>query len=763
MNIKSLSAICIFSFFSLLLVHKISAQDFYNINNIQEIKIYFTQPNWNSLLVTAAGSTSEPFTICKKVIVNGTSFDSVGVKYKGNSTFSANRKKNPWHIELDNVKTQDYLGYKDIKLSNIFQDPSCVREALSYGLMQPYTNLPRANYAKVWVNDTLIGLYTNVEAVTKSFCKKHFSSSNGNVFVKGTPPSLSGSGGGSSLQFKGTDTTKYYKAYEILSNYGWKELADLCDTLNNKPTEIENILDVDHTLWMLAFNVLFVNLDSYTGSFIQNYYLWRDDNKRFKTIIWDLNMSFASFTSTGMPGGIDSMSLAKLSPYIHDTSSLRPLISKLLSNPRYKKMFLAHFRTMYNECFKNGLYITKGEAIRNIIDAAVQSDKNNLSTYALFKSNFYYGATGGAGGPGGGNTTGIVSLMTNRMKYLDTLTDMKFAPPTISNINGISAIMGQNATVTAKIVGNLTKGVFIGYRTTLSKYFVRIEMYDDGNHNDGNANDNTFGAIIPMSTPIIEYYIWAENAEAGIFSPERSEHEYYQLNAIILNASDIVINEIMASNTTTATDPNGEYDDWIELYNKSSNPIDIGSWHISDDATLPRKWKIPKGTIIPGDGYLIIWADEDSSQNTALSLHANFKLSGSGEQIFLYKKDSTIADQLIFGIQKTDFGYARRPNGTGSFVIQTPTFNKNNNSGTNAVKNVLIEEDVFVYPNPASENNVNIEINCESRLPIIVFDVFGKNIYSAEIFKNITLETHHWPKGMYIIKVGNVSKKLVVL
>ena len=128
--------------FTPLSITAVLGQDFYDINTIQEIKIYFTQTNWNTLLVTAAQSTAEPYTICNKVIVNGITYDSVGVKYKGNSTFNATRKKNPWHIELDHVKAQDYQGYKDIKLANIFSDPSCVREALSYELMQPYTDLP---------------------------------------------------------------------------------------------------------------------------------------------------------------------------------------------------------------------------------------------------------------------------------------------------------------------------------------------------------------------------------------------------------------------------------------------------------------------------------------------------------------------------------------------------------------------------------------------------------------------------------------------
>jgi hypothetical protein len=65
-------------FFTPLSISAVLGQDFYDITKIQEIKIYFTQTNWNSLLVTAAQQSTEPYTVCQKVIINGVSFDSVG-------------------------------------------------------------------------------------------------------------------------------------------------------------------------------------------------------------------------------------------------------------------------------------------------------------------------------------------------------------------------------------------------------------------------------------------------------------------------------------------------------------------------------------------------------------------------------------------------------------------------------------------------------------------------------------------------------------
>ncbi len=749
-------------FFVPLSMSAIFGQDFYDSSRIQEIRLYFTQPNWRTILNTNAALATEPYAIARRVVINGITFDSVGAKFKGNSSFRATNKKNPFHIELDNVKNQDYQGYKDIKLSNVFADPSFMREVLSYELMQSYADLPRANFANVWVNDTLQGLYTNTEAVTKSFGRRHFFSESGNnTFVKGNAPVMSG--GSPSLVYSGLDSTSYQRSYEVNSTYGWKELVHLIDTLNNKPAEIEKVLDVDRALWMHAFNILFVNLDSYTGGFTQNYYLWRDDNRKFSPIIWDVNMSFGSFTNVGGGAATDSMSLAKLNPFLHETNAAKPLIAKLFTNnPRFRKMYIAHIRTMAKEAFKSGKYLTRGLQMQQLIDFAVQQDVNKFYTYAQFKSNLYYSGTGGAGGPGGGTVAGIVSLMTNKIKYLDTLAVMTAVPPVISNIaTTLNAKLNDSTWITAKVTGNVANGVLIGYRLNATDAFKRVVMFDDGLHKDGAANDGVFGYGLKLINPIIEYYIWAENDNAGIFSPERAEHEFHRIKAYVL-AGDVAINELMASNTKTATDNNGQYDDWIELFNKTATAVNVGGWFISDDATNLNKWKIPTGTTIPANGYLIVWADEDSSQNTAAHLHANFKLSGSGEALYLSKSDLTLIDEVIFGAQRADFGYARRPNGTGNFVIQTPTFNANNNTGTNAVADILTENDVKIFPNPANTEGVTVLLNSTKNTDLSVFNALGQVIYKATIQAEMRMDTQNWQSGLYLFKVGNITKKVII-
>ena len=133
----------------------------------------------------------------------------------------------------------------------------------------------------------------------------------------------------------------------------------------------------------------------------------------------------------------------------------------------------------------------------------------------------------------------------------------------------------------------------------------------------------------------------------------------------------------MASNDFSVSDEYGEFDDWIEIYNKGNFAVNLSGYSLSDDINNLSKFTFPELLINP-DEYLIVWADDETQGN----LHATFKLSASGEQLYLSNNDLEIIDELIFGNQTTDMGLARIPNGIGDFVIQSPTFAINNQMTT---------------------------------------------------------------------------------
>ncbi|UCD27343.1 MAG: chitobiase/beta-hexosaminidase C-terminal domain-containing protein, partial [Planctomycetota bacterium] len=139
----------------------------------------------------------------------------------------------------------------------------------------------------------------------------------------------------------------------------------------------------------------------------------------------------------------------------------------------------------------------------------------------------------------------------------------------------------------------------------------------------------------------------------------------------------LVINEFMASNDSSVRDPQGQYDDWIEIHNFGSDAIDVGGFYLTDNLSIPTKWQILDGipilTTIPPQGYLLIWADNDIEYS---GLHANFKLDAEGEEIALFDSDgSTLIDSIVYPDQTTDISFGRYPDANDDyrfFAYPTP-------------------------------------------------------------------------------------------
>jgi hypothetical protein len=139
----------------------------------------------------------------------------------------------------------------------------------------------------------------------------------------------------------------------------------------------------------------------------------------------------------------------------------------------------------------------------------------------------------------------------------------------------------------------------------------------------------------------------------------------------------VSINEIMPYNKSAVADPAGEYDDWIELCNLSSDEQDISGWYLSDSKSDRTKYRFPASTRIEPGGYIIIWCDNDSTQ---AGLHAGFKLSTDGEKVILSYRDGKTVDKVEYPAFSLEMSYSRFPDGTGDFRWQLYTFLMSNNS-----------------------------------------------------------------------------------
>lgn len=742
----------------------VAQQTFYDLNTIQTIEIFFSQPNWDYQMDTAKYGM-EDFIMADVVIVNGISFDSVGVKYKGNSSYDSTYIKNPMHIELDAYKKQSYQGYKDIKLGNGYADPSMIRETVSYNILSNYSFCPKANFAKLFINGNYVGLYSNAESITKDFCSNHFYSSK-NTFFKCNPIVNPGPTTKSNLRYiTGADSSGYANFYEVKSDYGWNDLVALCDSVTNNPASLPNVMDVDRVIWMLAFNNTLVNLDSYSGVFAQNYYLYKDHTGHYNPIVWDLNMCFGGFPfsgagATGM-GSLTIPAMQQLPSTLHSTDTYWPLINDIMNNAMYKRMYYAHMRTILNEAIVSGQYETLAAQFQSLINSDVIADTNKFFTDTDFQNGMIADVSVGSY-----SVPGIKNLMDARVTYLLGTTDFLYVPPTISNViaDNTSPVLNSTINISATVTNANSAGVYLGYRNLNSDKFTRVQMYDDGAHNDGASGDNVFGNAILVSSALTQYYVYAENNDAGVFSPERAEHEFYNISTNLPAAQpgEIVINELLPMNQTDTVDENGKNEDWIEFYNRTSAPLSMFGLYLTDDITNPTKFTFPANSYIPANGYLIVFADEDAT--TTSYIHCNFKLSANGETIMLSNQAGAVLDSVTFAAPVADISYGRCPNGAGPFQNLVSTTFNSMNCPVGIDENELTETKLMVFPNPANDQlQLKVLQNNFTDLTFTVKNIQGKIISTGKIENETLLQTAAWAPGIYFVQCGKNVKKISII
>ena len=192
----------------------------------------------------------------------------------------------------------------------------------------------------------------------------------------------------------------------------------------------------------------------------------------------------------------------------------------------------------------------------------------------------------------------------------------------------------------------------------------------------------------------------------------------------------LVINEFVASNRDSGQDPQGQFDDWIEIYNYGDQTIDMAGMYLTDDLSIPDKWRINSdtrgATIIRPGGYLLIWADRDTGDG---GLHADFRLDAAGEEIGLFDTDgTTLIDSVIFLDQTTDISYGRFPDANDFWrFISEPTPGQQNSGGyLGFVDDVKFSHDNGFYTEP-----FYVTLASETRDTIIYYTINGTEPYDT--------------------------------
>tara|TARA_A100001035_G_scaffold36097_1_gene24136 strand:- start:2926 stop:4629 length:1704 start_codon:yes stop_codon:yes gene_type:complete len=490
----------------------------YDIDSLRTIDINFYEPNFNTILDSTY--YNDPlYRLPAQIIFNNIILDSVAIRYKGNSSYTkcSSVLKKPYNIDFNEIVTSQMLmGYKKMKLSNSYFDPSFIKELLATKIYQRYLPTYETNLLKVNTQGSYTGLYLNQEAVNKQFLLKHFSEKDGSFF-KCDPIDMSNYS--PNLQFLGNDSSLYYNSYELKSDHGWKDLINLIDILNNNPSNIESILNVDRVLWYFAVNHAVMNYDTYNIGSPHNYYLYQTKDNLFQIIPWDLSESFINASGPTTSGMLSD-------PY--SLSPSKPLLNTLLTNQLYRKIYTAHLRTIIKESLDTSWFLQNINTLQTLAYPAVLSDnEKGYSTQDFFDNinqvsvlNQWI------------SSQPLMPVILARINDLAQHPEINLSSPSIFNVN----VFGNY--VTSEVSGADSVHLML----TLSEHnsgFQKITMYDDGQNGDSFANDGIYTSYyqFPFNGDKVKFYIRAFNSQALTLSPERAEYEFYTYSTITRNTN----------------------------------------------------------------------------------------------------------------------------------------------------------------------------------------------------------------------------------
>jgi len=521
---KKLYAIllCLPAFWSPLLGQD-TAGDLYAEDVIQELTLEFTEDNWRFILDSLRFNGDE---MLRGVLtINGQRFPGVGVRIRDTHSFKPGEKRNNLHIQLNySDDEQNYQGYQSLKLSTALRDPSMVREVLGFAIARNYMPSPKANYAKLLINETYYGLLVNIEPVdSKPFLARYFSSTNGDLYLsdpvndEDLPVGCSDRNFGALLYEGNVDC--YDANYQVIRGSSAASVQKLARYLYDPELDVEEVLHVDRALWMLAFNNVVVNLDSYSGQHSPNYLLYEDEGGILSPIIWDLNLAFGSFKNIGRGSDLSIKELQQLDPLLHADNNAKPLISKLLDVEEYRKIYLSHVRTILNDYFVNEAYKERVQSLQEKIRIPLLTDRNRYYSSDEFESSL----TKTIGELS--QIPGLVSFMDKRASWLKKTPELTVVPPQFGRITYKEREQFSRERVEKFHIqvplDRYTREVRIAYRFDSDSPFVMTKLADDGNSFDEKAGDNIFGIILdpPSGKNTIEFYLIASNARSVAFSP----------------------------------------------------------------------------------------------------------------------------------------------------------------------------------------------------------------------------------------------------
>ncbi len=792
--------VTLFTVFSGGLSAQNSGDNIFDPSVLHEVNLIFAEPNyWEILTDNAGGRIPNPrrdsIYLMASVVIDGEMIDSVGIRIKGYSS-AFERTKKPLKIDFNEfVPEKRYDGLRKINLNNGAGDPGFQRETMGYDLMNRMgVDAPRTSYTRLSINGEFFAVYQLVEQVDKEFLKNNFNNASGNLFKANGDPSYEGY----EFDYNGTDPEAYKDDIDLKTNEvegDYSAMIRFLDVLNNTPDEefpeaIQEVFNVDRFLKTLAVDVAIDNWDSHffwrSG---WNWYMYEDPSTgKLQWIPWDYNYAFGSksylLTEADCDGYSDVIYFSDGTP----TVQLYLEIFRVSLRP-YIRWNLGPNGTFNEYSLENGQRITltcpdTGRHYGTVAYGPGDMGCGDLVDYVVTTEDRFSGLPVVLNGdlPNDPDLAFAVLLFRHRNLgcgeiWSENCARRYAAIQTEVAVPG-SGFRGENFPVDIRQLddvgvdaGKLMRKILntpVFYERYLNHFCNLLENIFLSEHYNGLIDENRELLLEAISNSLVKIPVAAEFewelSPAGMpkYLSDRIAYLKAQLQDMDVACNNepaegipfgaVVINEFVADNDSTSTisDPDGGYPDWIELYNTTDARIDLSGAYLSDKADNLVKWEFPDGASISANDYLIIWADEDENED---GLHVNFKLSKNGEAIYLSNAgDSSRIDSIVFDVQETNVSMSRVPNGSGDFVAQHPTHGFNNDALAPNISMMDVVINEFVA-NSDTTGGRSVEACCASDW-IELYNNTGADIDLSGACLSNTLEDivkWNFPEGTRII------------
>ena len=190
----------------------------------------------------------------------------------------------------------------------------------------------------------------------------------------------------------------------------------------------------------------------------------------------------------------------------------------------------------------------------------------------------------------------------------------------------------------------------------------------------------------------------------------------------------LYINEFMASNDAALPGPQGDFPDWIEIYNAGTEAVMLGGYYMADILSDPAALfqipdTYPDSVTVAAGGFIVFYANKGEASSV---MNLNFKLSGGGEQIGLWAADMSVIDTLTYTEQIADTSFGRYPDGSNTWMMM-PNYTPgapNQPSAINEIESNISQ--LGNSPNPfINETNIQFTLENTDQVIIRLFDARG--------------------------------------